>query len=106
MTNNTSFNQIAQSYNTQMGNDGDFTHKHSIDPKLYEMIGDLNGKIIYDIGSGNGYLDKNLIKAGAGKIYASDISSDLIHLALSNDFDNINFFVASGENFIANQPPT
>ncbi len=63
-----------------MGESGDYFHKTQIDPAIYEIIGNPEGKTIYDIGCGNGYMAKYFAKKGA-TIFASDESHSLIEIA-------------------------
>lgn len=74
------YDTIAKEYSESMGEQGDFYHKTQIDPFIYEIIGNPKGKVIYDIGCGNGYIARNLAKKGA-RVFASDISSELIKIA-------------------------
>lgn len=75
-----SYDSFANQYDTAMGESGDYFHKTQIDPALYEIIGNPKGKIIYDIGCGNGYMARYYAKRGA-KVYASDASAYLIEIA-------------------------
>ncbi len=74
------YDRFAQNYSDAMLEEGDYYHKTQIDPYIYKIIGNPKGKIIYDLGCGNGYISRNLAKKGA-KMFASDISSELIKTA-------------------------
>ena len=74
------YDKVATRYSDAMPDEGDFYHKTQIDPFIYSIIGDPKGKVIYDVGCGNGYISRNLARKGA-KVYASDISSKLIEIA-------------------------
>ena len=74
------YDDVAQQYSDAMPDEGDFYHRTQIDPLVYSVIGDPKGKVIYDLGCGNGYIARNLARKGA-KIYASDISLKLIEIA-------------------------
>lgn len=37
-----------------MGDEGDLTHQLTIDKALFEAVGEIKDKVIYDIGCGNG----------------------------------------------------
>lgn len=82
------YDNVAKQYSDSMSEDGDFYHSTQIDPNIYKIIGNPRGKTIYDLGCGNGYISRNLAKKGA-KVFASDISSELIKLAeeKSKDLD-------------------
>lgn len=96
MSQDTSFSLFAEDYNKQMGEQGDFTHKLSIDPAFMSMIGDVKGLNIYDFGCGNGYFVKKISLSNPNIIYASDISEKLIEIAGKHNTRNIKFFVANG----------
>jgi SAM-dependent methyltransferase len=78
---NSSFEKVAQSYNEQMGSNGDFNHLTNLDPSILRLLGDIKDATIYDIGCGNGYFDFQLLKLGAGRVHGSDISPTLIEFA-------------------------
>ena len=82
-----------------MGENGDVTHKYSIDPAFFNLIGNIENKKIYDIGCGNGYIDRILFSSNAKKIIASDISSRLIDIAKSKSPAEIEYFVSPGSDF-------
>jgi len=71
------YDKFAKQYSASMLEEGDYFHKTQIDPCIYETVGSLKGKTIYDIGCGNGYMARYFAKAGA-KVYASDVSPRLI----------------------------
>ena len=73
----TDYDNVAKQYSDSMSDKGDFYHRTQIDPNVYKIIGDPKGKIIYDLGCGNGYIARNLVKKGA-KVFASDVSSELV----------------------------
>lgn len=74
------YDKFAKQYSDSMGEEGDINHKSSIDPYIYEIIGDPKNKVIYDLGCGNGYMARCLAKKGA-KVLASDASRELIKIA-------------------------
>jgi ubiquinone/menaquinone biosynthesis C-methylase UbiE len=74
------YDAIADLYSDSMSDEGDYYHRTQIDPAVYSIIGNPKGKIIYDIGCGNGYVSRNLTQKGA-KVFASDISSKMIEIA-------------------------
>lgn len=71
------YDRFAKQYSESMSEEGDYFHKAQIDPSIYGMIGSPKGKVIYDIGCGNGYMARYFAKMGAA-VYASDASSRLI----------------------------
>lgn len=74
------YDGVARAYSDAMPDEGDFYHRTQIDPYVYSIIGNPKGKVIYDLGCGNGYIARNLARLGA-KVYASDISGKLIAIA-------------------------
>lgn len=85
-----------------MGSKGDYVHQKTIDPALFKLLGNLEGSQIYDIGCGNGYLDVMMVEKGANKVFASDISTELVNIAREiHHRDEIEYFIASGGNFKA-----
>lgn len=93
------YDKFAREYSDSMGEEGDYFHKTQIDPHLYKIIGDPNGKTIYDLGCGNGYMARNLARKGA-RVIASDISPELIKIAQEKSRElNINYSVREGTDF-------
>lgn len=84
---NTSFDPFAEEYDKANGDTGDYTHEHTVDPALWECIGDARGLKIYDIACGNGYNARRFVREGADEVWASDISPKLIEIA-SNRYEN------------------
>lgn len=74
------YDAFAQQYSDSMSTDGDYFHRTQIDPFIYASIGDVQNKMIYDLGCGNGYMARNLSKKGA-HVFASDLSQELIKIA-------------------------
>lgn len=96
----TSFNEFADKYNEAMGDEGDYSHKTVIDPALFDAIGEIKNKSIYDIGCGNGYVARKLLKMGAKEVWASDISPNMIQIAEENyDCIGINYMVRDATDF-------
>ena len=98
----TSFDSIAKIYDKAIGNTGDITHQKTIDPALFKAIGNFKGKIIYDIGCGNGYIARKLAKNGAREVWASDISEKLINFAqekYNNPEEKIKYLARSASDF-------
>ena len=96
----TSFERFAKQYDEDMGDAGSYNHQHTIDPPLFDLIGNPKGLTICDIACGNGYIARRLIREGAKKIWASDISPELIKLAQDKYEDlDIKFSVQEAEDF-------
>lgn len=49
----------------QHGDEGDFARQHLLNPALFSLLGDVQGKTILDAGCGQGYLCRMLAKRGA-----------------------------------------
>lgn len=47
------------------GDEGDFARQHLLTPTLFALIGDVQGKMVLDAGSGQGYLSRKLAQQGA-----------------------------------------
>ncbi len=100
MDTGTSFERFAEQYDSDMGDTGSYNHKYTIDPPLFEIIGNPEGLTIYDIACGNGYIARKLKKEGAKEIYATDISESLVRLATEKyDESGIKYSVQQGEDF-------
>lgn len=98
----TSFDDFADEYDQLMGDEGDYTHQHTIDPALFKALGNFKGKVVYDVACGNGYISRKLAREGAKEIWASDISEKLISTALSkyeNPGKKIKYFVSEATDF-------
>lgn len=89
MTRSTSFDDFAEEYDKVNGDTGDYTHKNTVDPSLFECIGNVEGLKVYDIACGNGYNSRRMAKEGADEIWASDLSPRLIEIA-STKYENPN----------------
>ena len=94
-------NYFGFDYDKVMGDTGDPTHRKTIDPALFKAIGDVKGMTIYDLGCGNGYISRRLIKEGAKEVLASDISADLIKIAQKNyqNPESIKYLVRNATDF-------
>ena len=94
-----SYDKFAKIYADSHGEEGDYFHKTQIDPCIYESVGNPKGKIIYDLGCGNGYISRNLARKGA-KVFAADLSSGLIKIAQEKSQNlDITYSVRDGTDF-------
>jgi len=55
----------------------DFTAR----PRVIDALGDLSGRRVLDLGCGEGYVARTLLKSGADFIHGVDISKEMIELA-------------------------
>lgn len=96
----TSFDKFAGYYDTVMGKNGDYTHQRTIDPSLFKAIGNCRDLIVYDIGCGNGSIARKFYRKGAKEIWASDISSTLVRIAMKKyPVNGIKYLIRDGCNF-------
>jgi len=49
----------------QFGDEGDFARQHLLNPAIFTLLGDVEGKTILDAGCGQGYLVRLLARRGA-----------------------------------------
>ncbi len=105
--NKTSFEHIANLWDAKIG---DTLARNPLSSKsgsmkvtvdaVVAMLGDLKGKCVYEVACGNGFLSRYLVEGGAKKVYASDISKNLIHLAQTRySTKNISYSVRSATDF-------
>lgn len=73
-------NYIIQKFTDE----GDFYRKHVINPALFSLLGNVEGKKILDAGSGQGYLSRYLAKKGA-KVTALEPAEGLINYAIQRE---------------------
>ena len=93
------YDKFAKQYSASMLEEGDYFHKTQIDPYIYKTVGNLEGKTVYDIGCGNGYMARQFTKMGA-KVYASDASYLLVEEAKQKSEGlNITYSVRDALNF-------
>jgi SAM-dependent methyltransferase len=50
---------------TEFAEDGDLSRRHLLNPALFSLLGNVDGKRILDAGSGQGYLSRMLARRGA-----------------------------------------
>ena len=50
-------------------------------PQLFELIGDVKGKKVLDLGCGDGWYDRKLIELGASSVLGIDLSTKMINEA-------------------------
>lgn len=103
----TSFEHIAEIWDTKIGDtlarkplsSKSGSMKVSVDA-VVGMIPVFKGKRFYEIACGNGFLARYLVEHGAQKMYASDVSKKLIHLAQTHyPSKGISYSVRSATDF-------
>ena len=68
ITNNdiiSAWGNATQDAAVQHGDEGDFARQHLLNPAIFSLTGDVQGKKILDAGCGQGYLSRMLAKRGA-----------------------------------------
>ena len=64
--------------------DGDRNRKYNSDEPMMQLLGDVNGKRVLDLGSGNGYLCRKLARAGA-IMTGVELSEGPLKIAISRE---------------------
>lgn len=59
------WSNVSKTVLDNFGDEGDFSRRYLLNPSIFKLLGDINGKIILDAGCGNGYLSRLLTKRGA-----------------------------------------
>jgi len=75
-----SWNLVANIYNDQVGETGDFYHATYLNPVILKLLGKIKGKKILDLACGQGYFSRILAKRGA-KVTGIDIADKLLKIA-------------------------
>ncbi|MFA5246805.1 MAG: class I SAM-dependent methyltransferase [Candidatus Micrarchaeia archaeon] len=75
------------------------------DPSFDEHLGNVAGKVVFDLACGNGYYTRKLARAGARKVHGIDISKQMIEEAKKQDADlpNISYNVGDVAKFDFNK---
>ena len=89
----TFWNQTAQDWDTQIGDEGDSNRILNSDPVLWDFAGEVAGLKVLDAGCGTGYLSRKLHEKGADVI-GVDFSEEMIQIA-RNKSPDIDFWVDS-----------
>lgn len=76
-----SWDEKAEDWNIQVGNEGDNNRRQNSDPFLWDLLGqDLANKRILDAGCGTGYLSRKMVQKRA-IVTGIDISENMIQIA-------------------------
>lgn len=51
---------------------------HGLDAQLFAWLGDLDGKIVADVGCGPGVVARKFVAGGAARVYAIDVSAAML----------------------------
>src|SRR5215212_348919 len=68
------------------GDQGDFARQHLLNPAIFRMLGDVNGKSILDAGCGQGYLCRLLARRGA-HLSGVEPTEPMIRYAIEREHD-------------------
>jgi 2-polyprenyl-3-methyl-5-hydroxy-6-metoxy-1,4-benzoquinol methylase len=69
-------------------------HQHILNPCVERLLGDVKGKMLLDVGCGEGYLSRYYAQKGAN-VTGVDISESLIEICRSHTSNNIEYHVGS-----------
>ncbi len=88
------WNNKADFWDKLHGEKGNKFHNKLVGPNVEKLLGDVKGKLILDVGCGNGVMARRLFDLG-GIITAIDFSSELIKKAKAYEdyIDKINYLV-------------
>lgn len=92
------WDEKAEEWHRHVGDDGSNNpyRFYVSDPVLWDLLGDVQGKNVLDLGCGTGYLSRQLAKKGA-EVIAVDLSPNMIEVAKKySPFFNIDYRVESG----------
>ena len=78
------WDEMADWYDEKQGDEGDLWHRTLIDPVLLQLVGNVTGLKVLDLGCGNGYLSRKLAKQGAD-VTGVDSSARLIERAKARE---------------------
>ena len=93
------WNDVAKTWNSEIGIDGNWFHKSVIYPSITSIITDISTSSILDIGCGNGHLCRFLKKTGVEYIVGIDSSENMISECI-NQSDNVEYRQMSAENLL------
>jgi ubiquinone/menaquinone biosynthesis C-methylase UbiE len=82
-----SWDDLSNWYDAKQGETGDLWHRALIDPPVLQLVGDVRGKDVLDLGCGNGYLSRRMAREGA-RVTAVDSSERMIQKAKKHDPEN------------------
>lgn len=87
----TSWGKVADWYHDLLKDDNGTYQKEVILPNLLRAMSVKKGEMVLDLACGSGYFAREFAESGA-KIFACDISSELIEIARKNSPKEIEFF--------------
>lgn len=60
-----SYSALDDNFHEKWGSEGDFGRRLLLNPTIFRLLGDIQGKRILDAGCGNGYLSRLMVERGA-----------------------------------------
>ncbi|HLZ62516.1 MAG TPA: class I SAM-dependent methyltransferase [Ktedonosporobacter sp.] len=72
--------QLADWWDQNSGDEGDFWHRTLIDPPLLRLVGEVSGMRVLDLACGNGYLGRRFARQGA-TVMGVDANAPIIERA-------------------------
>lgn len=78
------WSNIPRAFIKAFGDEGDFAHQHLLNPTIFALLGDIQGKRILDAGCGTGYLSRLFARRGA-QIVGLEPATPLIQYAIERE---------------------
>ncbi|MGH2517634.1 MAG: class I SAM-dependent methyltransferase, partial [Ktedonobacterales bacterium] len=78
------WDEMAEWWDTHLGDEGDLWHRALIDPPLLRLAGDVSGLRVLDVACGNGYLSRRFARAGA-TVTGADATAAIIERACARE---------------------
>ena len=80
MSSDDQYSPYAARYDEIVQENGDLLAKHIINPAIFSLLGDVQGRSIVDVCCGQGYLSRALARDGA-RVVGVDLSSEMLAFA-------------------------
>ena len=97
MQKNTSWGKVASWYDKLLEKDNDSFQQNVILPNLIRLLNLEKSNVVLDLACGQGFFSR-IFAQKAGRVVASDISSELIQLAKKHASKAIEYHVSSADN--------
>lgn len=83
---------FAKYWNERAGDAGEAYKRYLLDPLMLGLVGNLKGKVVLELGCGNGYLAQKLLGQSPKRIIMADISAhNLRHAAAKSNDPKVSF---------------
>lgn len=80
----TGWEQMADWWDTKLGDDGDLWHRALIDPPVFTLVGAVAGLRVLDLACGNGYISRRFAREGA-QVIGVDANAAIIERARARE---------------------